>query len=72
MIRIHTPVVTMLDEPGTPRMTLVARCIECDVVVTRRPIDVNLISDTEIDDIVTEIGSADAHEFLKHIREAQP
>jgi len=75
----HTPILIKVDEPDSPRLWIIQRCLECDVEITRHEIhvpDVPAGASEDVlnkvaDELVHNFGHDDAHAFLEHIAKAE-
>lgn len=63
----HLPAVIFKDEPGTPHMRIITRCLECDVTITDRPIDVSKVGLVRAGDLGCAFGEEDGDAWLSHV-----
>ncbi len=62
----HTPRLVVIDEVDTPRLRILAQCIECDVTISEREFDASDPEGLERDDYGALSGTMDAEAWLKH------
>lgn len=64
----HTPVVIVVDEVNTPIVSILTRCQDCDVTVTKHRIDVSKLTEEEVErqQLGGQYGAEDVIAFLTH------
>lgn len=62
----HTPALVVEDEVDTPRLRILVRCLECDVLVTARLIDVSKMELVRAGDLAAGMCEEDAHDWFVH------
>jgi chemotaxis methyl-accepting protein methylase len=67
----HTPILTIKDEPGTPRLQILTRCLECDITIVTHDIDASKIELARAGDYGALSGEDLANAWLKHIAEGR-
>lgn len=62
----HTPTLVVEDEVDTPRLRILVRCLECDVQVTARLIDVSKIDRVRAGDLAAGMCEEDSDAWFTH------